>query len=237
VFRVLSFLLIVSAGALVAASPPEDLPSLGFEPNHGQAPAQVKWIARGPGHVIFLTREGVTMRIEEAGCRTLPTSTKYSMVQMKLAGGRAWRHWTGLEPKGSRRDSPQYEEVKVAGVYDGVDVVFHSRAGGLQYDFVVAPGADPGNIRMIFSGVRRLRVDEESGDLILTTGLDSEVRQPRPKVYQETGGQRVEIPGGYELLEDGSAAFSLAADACVGTVSSARALCCSVAEDQRFAAR
>src|SRR5262249_43296463 len=36
------------------------------------------------------------------------------------------------------------------------------------YDFIVAPGADPGRIRLAYKGAERMRVDS-SGDLILTT--------------------------------------------------------------------
>jgi hypothetical protein len=59
--------------------------------------------------------------------------------------------------------------VSAASVYDGIDLVFYSQGNNLEYDFVVAPGADPKQIHMAFDGVDALRIDDKSGDLILTT--------------------------------------------------------------------
>ena len=128
---------------------------------------------------------------------------------------------TGLEPTGgvsnylAERCPNQPNEYsalrqRAARVYDGVDVVFYDRGGNLEYDFVVAPGADPRNIRMAFEGMEQIRVDEPSGDLVLATAGGSELRQARPKVYQQIGGRRVEVAGGYELLDHGRAVFTLA---------------------------
>ena len=80
----------------------------------------------------------------------------------------------------------------------------------MEYDFVVAPGADPKQIRLAFDGADRIHVDKGSGDLILTASDGFEVRQVHPRVYQQIGGKRVEVAGGYELLDNGRATFALA---------------------------
>ena len=116
----------------------------------------------------------------------------------------------GNDAKDSLNGIPHYARLSVAGVYDGVDLVFYSNGGDLEYDFVVAPGADPKQIRLAFDGQERMRVDEKSGDLVLTTAGGSELRQVRPQVYQQLGNQRVEVAGGYQLLDHGRAAFTLA---------------------------
>ena len=230
--------LIISSAALLGATP-EPQPfrrPLVFEPNRGQAPAEVKWLARGPGYQLFLGSEGVTMVIHEpaagpagsntntplqpAGPRLAPASLRYSTVQMKLTGSRAWGNVTGLQPTGgvsnyirgeNGKDSlngiPNYARLSVAGVYAGVDLVFYSQQGDLEYDFVVKPGADPKKIRLVFEGAERMRIDAASGDLILTTAGGSEVRQVRPKMYQQIEDRRVEVAGGYQLLGREQAAF------------------------------
>jgi hypothetical protein len=101
--------------------------------------------------------------------------------------------------------------LKVAGVYDGVDLIFYENGGNLEYDFVVAPGVDPAQIQVVFEGMENMRVDDRSGDLVLTVAGGSELRQRRPKVYQQAENQHVEIGGGYRLLGQGRAAFTLAA--------------------------
>ncbi len=148
---------------------------------------------------------------------------KYSTVRMKLAGSRPWKDVAGLEPTGgisnyvrgeNGKDSlngiPNYARMSVSGVYEGVDLVFYSHGGDLEYDFAVKPGTDPKKIRLEFEGAEKMRLDETTGDLVLTTAGGSEVRQLRPTAYQEIENKRVEIAGGYELLEHGGAALTVA---------------------------
>ena len=229
--RLVLLSIVLNTTFLVAAPQPQTFRRpLVFEPNQGQAPPQVKWLARGPGYELFLTEEGVTMMMQEGGAadslRNLkPTLTKlsYSAMSMKLAGSRPWNSVTGVEPTGgisnylrgvdaknSLTKIPHYARVSVASVYDGVDLVFYSHGGDLEYDFVVKPGADPTKIQLAFEGTERMSVDDKSGDLVLATAGGSKLRQLRPKVYQEVEGRRVEIAGGYKLLDHGRAAFTLA---------------------------
>jgi hypothetical protein len=53
---------LISTALLVAAPGPQPFHRpLVFEPNRGQAPEQVKWIARASGYLLFITIDGVTM--------------------------------------------------------------------------------------------------------------------------------------------------------------------------------
>jgi hypothetical protein len=209
--------LLVSATTLVGGVHPASVVRpLVFEPNRGQASSSVNWLAHRPGYQLMLTNEGLTMRLKEGAA--------VSSLKMTLKNSRPWRSVTGLEPTGGtsnylhgtdskawRTNIPQYASVRASRVYDGIDLVLHSQGPDLEYDFVVAPGADPKRIALAFSGMDRLRVDEKSGDLILTTPDGAELRQARPRVYQEVGNRRVEVAGGYELRADGAAGFRLAA--------------------------
>jgi hypothetical protein len=88
-----------------------------------------------------------------------------------------------------------------------VDLVFYGRSQRLEYDFIVAPGANPGEIRLEFDGAEGIRVDSH-GDLVVKTAA-GEVRQHRPAVYQEVNGRRQVIQGGYALLSRRTAAFRI----------------------------
>jgi hypothetical protein len=93
-------------------------------------------------------------------------------------------YFIGNDPKKWRTDVPSYARVKYEGVYPGVDLVYYGNQGGqLEYDFVVAPGADPSQIKLSFAGANGMRVDAASGDLVLKVG-DDEVRFQKPVVYQ-----------------------------------------------------
>ena len=221
-FRVLLFSMI-SATILTAAPPPQPFRrSRVFEPNRGQPPAQVKWLARGPGYQIFFTGDGVTMRMPEHTAHASGPSG-YSTLHMTLPGSRTWNKIEGLNPTGgisnyvrgkdaqnSLTQIPNYARISVANVYDGVDLIFYSRGGDLEYDIVIHPNARPQSIRLAFEGQRRMRVDEKSGDLVLVTPAGSELHQALPKVYQQTGEQHTEIAGRYQMLSDKQVAFRLA---------------------------
>ena len=208
-----------------------------FEPNHGQASPQVTWIAHGPGYQLLLTAEGANIALQEAPPNLMravsftseppiasASKSRVSVLRMKLKGSRPWNSVTGMEPTGGvsnyllgndtehwRTDIPQYAKVRVAGVYDGIDVVFYSHGGDLEYDFVVAPGADPRQIRLAFEGAKGVRVDNNTGDLLVKTATGSELRHVRPKVYQQIANRKVEVTGSYRLLDQGEVTFTLAA--------------------------
>jgi hypothetical protein len=79
----------------------------------------------------------------------------------------------------------------------GIDVVFYGSGAQVEYDFEVAPGADPGAVKLAVSGADDLRVDG-GGDLVLRVG-EREIRQGRPIVYQRSAGERVPRDGHYVL--------------------------------------
>jgi len=95
-------------------------------------------------------------------------------------------------------DVPSYARVAYRQAYPGVDVIYYGSHNQLEYDFVLAPGADPGAIRMRFSGAGRLRVTRE-GDLVLES-RSGRMTQKRPLIYQESAAGRREIGGRYVLL-------------------------------------
>ncbi len=115
------------------------------------------------------------------------------------------------DPQHSINRIPQYRRVKVANVYQGIDLIFYTNGGDLEYDFDVSPGANPQQIQVVFEGTKKMRVDPQSGDLVVTLPDGSELRQLKPKVYQQLGEKRAEIAGGYRLLAQQRAAFTLAA--------------------------
>jgi hypothetical protein len=230
----------MTAACLFAAAPQSKSfqHPLVFEPNRGQFPEQVKWIARGTGYQLFLTSEGANfMLVEGSEPAHLPAvgprpglspdalrTPVYRTVQMKLTAGRKWNTIQGLEPTGGvtnylqgkdrskwQTDVPHYSRVSISGVYEGIDLVFYANGRNLEYDFVVAPGADPKQIRLAFDGADRMQVDNKSGDLVLSTAGGVQLRHIRPKVYQQFGKRKVEVAGSYEILDRGQAAFTLAA--------------------------
>jgi hypothetical protein len=88
-----------------------------------------------------------------------------------------------------------YAKVKYEGIYSGIDLVYYGNQRQLEYDFVVAPGADPRRIGFDVRGAKRIRRDS-SGELVFNVG-ESEIRWHRPVVYQEKDGARQLVAARY----------------------------------------
>ncbi len=224
----------------------EKLP-LSFEANIGQTSSQAKFLSRGAGYAMFLTDGGAVLELagrkalrrdsESAGgnrkSRRQP-SLAATVLQMGLPGANARPEAAGLDqlpgkanyfishdPSKWRTNVSLYARVKYRDIYPGVDLVYYGNQGQLEYDFVVAPGADPSKIRISFHGQSHIRLDHE-GNLILATPA-GRVYFHKPLVYQRTTGSAVtsranpkfhgngrnRLDGAYVLLSSNQVAFRL----------------------------
>src|SRR5271156_691445 len=181
---------------------------LSFEQNQGQAPPDAKFIAHGPGYTMLLAADEVVLSLRaKAGANLLSsllpddgprTAAETATLRMKLRGANRAAsidgddelpgkvdYFIGNDPTKWRTNISTYGKVKVQGVYPGVDLVYYGNQQHLEYDFVVAPGADPDKIRLDVQGARNLRIDEK-GDLLLRTS-GGEIRLQKPVMYQYRG--------------------------------------------------
>ncbi len=107
-------------------------------------------------------------------------------------------YFIGNNPKKWRTNVANYAKVRYQEIYPGVDLVYYGNQGGqLEYDFVVAPGANPNVVTLEVGAedVRPAKGERGSpleitgdGDLIIHTE-DGEVRFRKPVVYQPAAGR------------------------------------------------
>jgi hypothetical protein len=109
-------------------------------------------------------------------------------------------YFIGADSTKWRTEVPAYAKVQYENVYDGVDVVYYGHQGQLEYDFKVAPGANPAAIRLSFAGAEHLEIDQ-GGELVLRLA-GREVRQRKPLAYQEVNGERRVIACRYILIQN-----------------------------------
>ncbi len=102
-----------------------------------------------------------------------------------------------------------FERVRYRDVYPGIDLLFHGEQERLEYDFIIAPGADPKRIELDLSGQREARVSKE-GDLIISTDA-GEIEWKRPEIFQDVAGTRKQIAGQFVLSGARSVRFEIAA--------------------------
>jgi len=145
-----------------------------------------------------------------------------SALRMKLVGANRSADIEGLEPLPGKSnyfigndptkwhtDIPTYAKVRYWDIYPGVDLVYYGHQQLLEYDFIVAAGANPKTIRLAIAGVEKLESDTD-GDLVLGTN-EGEVRLHKPIVYQEVGGIRKEIAGRFVVRGKRQIGFGVAA--------------------------
>ncbi len=106
-------------------------------------------------------------------------------------------YYIGNDPGQWHANIPTFSKVQYRGVYPGIDLVFYSNQGQLEYDFVVSAGADPKAITLNFAGAEELDINPR-GDLVVHTAAGDLV-QANPVTYQEEGNLRRPVASGYEV--------------------------------------
>ena len=214
------------------APKPIHLP-LFFEANRGQADSQVRFMARGKGYTLLLTptetilTESKTQVSARSGAfgpfQNPPIATKTSrgsVIRMQLVGANSAPAMTGLEPLPGKvnyligndpskwqTQVPLYSQARTEQVYPGVDLLFHGDERQLEYDFVVAPGADPSKIAFRIGGAARTEINAH-GDLVLH-GTDSDFVMHKPVIYQTIAAERRPIEGSFVKKGKNEVAFRL----------------------------
>src|ERR1017187_2935608 len=191
-----------------AAAPPDriitrygELP-LSFERNTGQTDASVKFLSRGLGYTLYLTQKEAVLRLGGAHGADLRLRMENANPQAEVEGLDRQQsqssYFIGNDPMRWRSAVPQFAQVRYRRVYRGIDAVFYCNQHQLEFDFILAPEANPSQIRFQLEGATRMRVDG-SGNLVIDTAA-GQIRQLRPVVYQQDGSVRRLIAGGYRLL-------------------------------------
>lgn len=190
---------------------------LSFESNLGQTDKQVKFLSRGSGYSVFLTSTEVVTTLRKPKVDAIPDKSSLkqqtaddAVLRMKFVDGNSEpvvtgtdelpgkvNYLTGNEPAKWNTAIPTYARVKYTDVYPDIDAVFYGNQKNLEFDFIVAAGADPNVIELSFENADKLEVDDQ-GDLVLKIAGD-EIRLKAPIVYQEIAGIREPVTSGYVL--------------------------------------
>ena len=195
------FASLLSCFSAFAVAPVELLNSVPvrFEPHADH------WTARGIGYTYSFTKQGTILGW---GDRAVQLTFPGSNESARFEGiGREVRN-TSYFVGNSYTSVPGYGRLLRKGIYPGVDVVFYGKGRKVEYDFEIAPGADPSPIRMRFDGADSVRLNG-SGAIVLSLGKD-ELTQLAPAVYQRTpDGEIRSIESSYNFDHDGSVRLSL----------------------------
>lgn len=205
---------------------------LSFEANHGQADKRVKFLSRTSGYTLFLTGDEAVLALggDKVDTKTMLSASAHPpqsgivrpkadrVLRMKLHNANPGAKVTGTDelagtsnyfigndPSKWRKNVPTYAKVKYEGIYSGIDLVYYGNQRQLEYDFVVAPGADPRRIVFDVRGEKRIRRTAD-GDLLFEMGA-GDIRWHKPVAYQEKDGRREELKAEYAVTNPNRVGF------------------------------
>jgi hypothetical protein len=176
-----------------------------FEPNLGQEAGGVRFVARTAWGRALLAPDGLTVP-GAAGFRFAGASRTAAMEGTgRLPGRSHFLH--GRDAARRVRGVPHFAGARVRGAWPGIDVVWRGAGADLEFDLVVAPGADAGRAALAFDGARAVSIEPDgslraafpTGDLLLG----------RPDLYQETAMGRRPVEGRYAARADGTVGFAV----------------------------
>lgn len=191
----------------------------------------MKFLSRGLGYTIFLKPTETVMVLskpqpkQEPDVRTARSQqpqqkSKSTVLSMKLLGANPKAQMTGkatltgkvnyLNGKDAsqwRKNISTYGKVRAQSVYPGIDLVYYGNQRQLEYDFIVAPGANPNQIQFQINGADKVEINQQ-GDLVLKTAL-GEVKQHKPILYQEIAGKRQSVSGHFVLGQNNTVSFAI----------------------------
>lgn len=176
-----------------------------FEQNFGQLPKGTAFAGVTQNYTVELRPNG--LRFEMAGKRTART------IQIRFDGSQGGQPagvseagfqtnlYMGKDPSQWHAGIRNFDRIALRKVYPGIDAEFYAHGGEIEHDFILAPGADSGLLKMHLSGAAKMEVSA-GGDVVLGS---------------EDGTLRLHKPSAYQVLADGSrkpvdAAFALTAD-------------------------
>ena len=206
---------------------------LSFEPNRGQADSRVKFLSRAMDRTLWLTSDEAVLEIGRPLRATAPRKEQTTLsdsqllaeqdapaiLRMKFLGANVNSSITGerrqpgtvnyfaSKPDQWRTSIPTYARVRYSSLYPGIDLIFYGNNRELEYDLVVAPGADPGRIKLAVAGADEIRIDAD-GNLVLKTS-QGEVTQQKPKIYQRKGATLTAVAGDYFVAGKNEVGFRL----------------------------
>jgi len=185
---------------------------LWFETAQGGA-TTTQFVARGRDSEITISADGVQFALRQSNQQVGSARMEFTGANRsaEISGGAELagkiNYFTGNDPARWQPGRDAFGQVRVAGIYPGINVVFYGNQQRLEYDFDLQPGARPESVAIRFTGVDKVAVNPQ-GELVVK--LDGrEIIQHQPVAYQAFGKVRHAIQVGYKVLDAHTVAFSV----------------------------
>ena len=185
-----------------------------FVENHGAFGADARYVFRRPGLIARIEDDAVTLQLLAERGKALRGHVL--RLEMKNASGRTSlqasdrlagkEHWILGEDPGAARGAARYARLRSKDLYPGVDLVWRSNRGQLEYDFEVAAGADLATVEIHCAGAEGISINDKGG-LELRTSCGT-LTQPAPTTWEvDEHGKRVPLACRYRVLGENRYGF------------------------------
>jgi uncharacterized protein (TIGR03437 family) len=209
--------------------------AIGFEPNLGQAEEGISYLARGGRYTLAFQPEGVALYLAGEQRPSLrlrfPGANRTPRLEAIAPLGSSTNYLLGDDPEGWVSSVPSYDRLLYRDLYPGIDLLWYGNGRWIEYDFLVAPGADPKQIGMVLEEVKAEGKNwvDPSGNLHAGRGEKAWMLRA-PTIYQPPLGEGVDpvgepaptrsrlpsppegsrhVEGSYDLQENGEIRFAL----------------------------
>ena len=212
--------------------------STAFAVNAGQIDSRVLFHALGSATPLFFARQEVVFPLPSPGraaklsgdllvqgesVRDTPSDSAILHLRFEGANPEARvvgedqltgivNYFIGNDPSKWRTNVPTYGSITYEGLYPGIDLVYDGREGILKGTYIVAPGADTGDIRWRYDGASS--VDIANGELLISVTETREAAtvahrlvERKPVAWQTVAGNRTLVSVHYVIHGDGDIGF------------------------------
>jgi len=210
---------------------------LSFEANEGQTAAQVQYFTHTGGGTLFLTSSSAVLSLTKPVGQTFLSANPLGQIGMSappnttttgvalainLIGANPNAAVVGLDqlpgisnyfignvPSQWHTNIANYSKVEYENVYPGINLIYYGNQQQLEYDYQLAPDADPSSIRFAVHGAESLSIDAK-GNLVLHTAI-GDVLEQAPVIYQQLAGTQQPVSGQFVLLGNNEVGFQVGA--------------------------
>ena len=187
---------------------------LAFELNVGQTDAEVDFLARGSGYSVWLTDGDAVIALKGEDISHVLRLDVMGSNPDAVASGEGLLGGTSNYLLGAQAqwqtDLANFQGVYYDEIYEGIDLRYYGNQRQLEYDFILDPGADVGEIRLGFDGMQGAAI-ADSGELVLDLGDGQAVVFKAPVAWQDGPAGREAVASRYLQREDGSIGFEVGA--------------------------
>src|SRR6478672_3392336 len=157
-----------------------------------------RYYARGANYAVSISPQGAALVF---GSHDSTRTT----IELRLVGSAASARVAVLDPQPARIhqigrnngsggvDIPTFARIAISDAYPGIDVIFHGQHREVEYDVIVAPGADPSRFAFRIDAGSPVTIDD-AGEIDVGAA-----RLKRPLAYQDVDGRRQIVASEYVI--------------------------------------